>query len=184
MVLALFGAGIGAGAGTLLRPDLAEVADTREAADEAGHEGAPRATDTASAGSHSEQAAEGHREIAPDGHETGTASASAGTEFVKLNNQFIVPVLARGRVSAMVVISLSLEARTGGSEAIYSQEPRLRDAFLRVMFDHANAGGFDDNFTMDSKLEPLRKALDEAGKKQLGDLVVDVLVTDIARQDV
>ncbi|WP_244614834.1 flagellar basal body-associated FliL family protein [Pukyongiella litopenaei] len=105
------------------------------------------------------------------------------TEFVKLNNQFVIPVIEGDGVDALVVISLSLEAGTGQREWIYRQEPKLRDAFLRVLFDHANMGGFDGRFTKAETLGLLRTALLEVAQMQLGDSVADVLITNLARQD-
>ena len=104
-------------------------------------------------------------------------------EYVKMNNQFVVPVLEGGQVAAMVILSLSLEVKKGASEEVYSREPKLRDAFLQVMFDHANAGGFSGSFTDGSNLILLREALLEMANKTLGDIISDVLISDIVRQD-
>ncbi len=104
-------------------------------------------------------------------------------EYVKLNNQFIVPVMEAGKVVSMVILSLSLEVETGSTEATYQQEPKLRDLFLQVLFDHANSGGFRGSFTDASNMVFLRKALLEAARKALGSAVKDVLISDITRQD-
>lgn len=104
-------------------------------------------------------------------------------EYVKMNNQFVVPVVDEGRVAAMVVLSLSLEVEAGNTEAVYQREPKLRDAFLQVLFDHANVGGFSGSFTDGSNLVVLRTSLKEAASLVLGTMVSDILITDIARQD-
>jgi flagellar FliL protein len=104
-------------------------------------------------------------------------------EYVKMNNQFIVPVVEKGRVAAMVVLSLSLEVDAGNTDAVYEREPKLRDVFLQVLFDHANVGGFSGSFTDGSNLISLRTGLKEAAAMTLGPVVRDVLITDIARQD-
>lgn len=104
-------------------------------------------------------------------------------EFVKLNNQFIVPVIKDERVSAMVILALSLEVNAGMSAEIYAREPKLRDGFLQVLFQHANAGGFDGSFTDGDNLILLRRALLETAQKSMGDGILDVLISDIARQD-
>ncbi len=104
-------------------------------------------------------------------------------EYAKLSNQFIVPVVEKGKVTAMVILSLSLEVTTGSTPDVYNVEPKLRDTFLQVMFDHANAGGFSGSYTDGSNLVLLRSALLEAAKMVLGEKVSDVLITDIVRQD-
>lgn len=104
-------------------------------------------------------------------------------DYVKLNNQFIIPVVEEGQVAAMVIMSLSLEVTKGSMEAVFAKEPKLRDVFLQVLFDHANAGGFRGSFTDGANLIVLRKSLLEAAKTVMPDVVSDVLIADIARQD-
>lgn len=111
------------------------------------------------------------------------ADPESAPEYVKLNNQFVVPVLQDGRVESMVILSLSLEVKPNSSEEVYSKEPKLRDVFLQVLFDHANAGGFRGSFTDGANLILLRRALQEAGVSVLGEILTDVLIVDIARQD-
>ncbi|WP_319825060.1 flagellar basal body-associated FliL family protein [Thalassovita sp.] len=131
----------------------------------------------------SEQATDtDHAQPAP--RETAAAHDPATLEYVKLNNQFIVPVITRDAVSAIIVLSLSLEAREGSRENIYAKEPKLRDSFLQVLFDHANMGGFDGAFTDATRMETLRKALLAVARKAAGDMVTDILITDLGRQDV
>lgn len=105
------------------------------------------------------------------------------SEFVKLNNQFVIPVVEQGRVISLVIMSLSLEVALGTTEAVFSQEPKLRDAMLQIMFDHANAGGFKGVFTDGANLIVLRRALTESAQKVMGDSVIDVLISDLGRQD-
>lgn len=115
-----------------------------------------------------------------DGHD----APSNVSEYVKLSNQFVVPVVKGEQVSALVVMSLSLETVPGMTDAIYAREPKLRDAFLQVMFDHANMGGFDGSFTSSNTLDILRTALREVAQMEFGDDISDVLIVGIARQDV
>lgn len=103
--------------------------------------------------------------------------------FVKLNNQFIVPVVAKDNVSALVVLSLTLETNAEATESLYNLEPKIRDISLRVLFDHAYAGGFDGHFTAPVKLDTLRRSLIEAINPIAGGTVSDILITDIIRQD-
>jgi len=161
ILLALIGLGAGVGAGLALRPEAAD----------------PQAAGEACPCTCAEQDLPAATANAP-------VSPSTGTDFVRLNNQFVVPVVRSDQISALVVLSLSLEVPTGGSEPIYQREPKLRDRFLQVLFDHANAGGFDGAFTAGSNMELLRTALREVARAELGPSVQDVLITDIARQDI
>jgi len=105
-------------------------------------------------------------------------------EYVKFNNQFVVPVVSDDKVESLVVLSLSVEVKSGRQEDVYNREPRLRDAFLQQLFDHANMGGFNGAFTNSNNMNVLRRALNETAKKVADDLVLDVLIVDIIRQDV
>lgn len=156
-LLALTG---GAGAGLYLKPHD-QPGQANGAADGTGHD-APSAE------------ADAHGEA---------QEASGLPDYVKLSNQFVIPILRGSAVTSLVVLSLSLEVVPGHSEEVYAREPKLRDAFLQVMFDHANAGGFSGEFTENAALGPLRQALREAATAILGTLVTDVLISDIVRQD-
>jgi flagellar basal body-associated protein FliL len=110
--------------------------------------------------------------------------ATKDQEFVKLNNQFVVPVVEHGRVQSLVILSLSLEVKPGSRERIYEMEPRIRDTLLSVLFDHANSGGFSGSFTDTHAMAGLRSGMRSASTTLMGEDVKDVLVLDIVRQDV
>ncbi len=158
VILALGGLGAGVGAGLALRPPP-EVVEPEE-----GH--AAEATDS---------------HVAEPKHEGDDAEAAH--DYVKLNNQFVVPVVENGRVVSLVVLSLSLEVELGQTAAIFEREPKIRDAFLQVLFDHANTGGFKGSFTNTTRMTVLRNSLREMAQKTLGPTVSDVLIMDIVRQD-
>lgn len=166
LLLALVGLGGGIAAGLTLRP--IQKAEDRGA----------ESSGQAPAGERGDAAAKTAEPSGQDGE-----AADGAPEYVKLNNQFVVPVVEKGRVAAMVVLSLSLDVVPGNTEAVYQREPKLRDAFLQVLFDHANTGGFSGSFTDGSNLIVLRTSLKEAAALVLGPVVNDVLITDIARQD-
>lgn len=153
LIFLAVGAGAGVGAGVFLRP----VPERVEAVDT---EQPAKSSDSA------------HK-----------AEDLTDREYVKMNNQFVVPVLRDGSVHALVVMSLSLEVPAGQKDAIYSHEPKLRDSFLQVLFDHANIGGFDGAFTDANNLAIIRGALREVAVKDMGDQISDVLIVEIARQD-
>jgi len=161
VLLALVGIGGGIGAGVVLKPAPAEVVETQPF---------------------------GTGKMAIKGHDTaddhGDEVAIDTLEYIKLNNQFVVPIVHQKTVTAMVVMSLSVEVSPDGADAVYTREPKLRDGFLQVLFDHANMGGFDGEFTSASNMDVLRMALRDVAKRIVGEAVNSVLITEIARQDV
>ena len=168
ILLALLGLGGGVGAGLLLRPPSSDPVVINPCGDTSGQgQEANAAT------------GEGHSTAADAGGEEDPPTK----EYVKLNNQFIVPVVGHGAVEALVILSISLEVKAGSTEKVYLLEPKLRDSFLQVLFDHANSGGFDGAFTSSNNMEILRVALLETARKSLGSIISDVLIVDIVRQD-
>ena len=164
VLMLLVGTGAGVGAGVFLRPD--PVPSEEPAADVA------------------EKQAEAKEQ---DGHGDDHASdggAASGKEYIKLSNQFVVPLVDGDRIASMVVMTLSVEAPTGQGETVFDMEPKIRDVFLRVLFDHAAIGGFRGAFLNNENLDIIRKNLVAAARSQLEtDLISDVLIFEIARQD-
>lgn len=124
---------------------------------------------------------------ATDHKHTDASTAKKGDasayEYAKLSNQFVVPVVRDGSVSALVVLALNLEVEPGSKETVFLAEPKLRDDFLQAMFDHANIGGFDGNFTSSTNMRPLREELTRRAQAALPGVIHDVLIVDIVRQD-
>ena len=166
LILVVFGTGGGIGAGLLLVPPPADedlIAETPC--------GDPPEEST-------NDPAEASGEVAQ------SAALTEEREYARLNNQFVVPVVQEGKVTSLVVLSLSIEVETGAKENVFSHEPRLRDLFLQVLFDHANMGGFDGAFTASSNMRILRDALRQTAIRNVGGGITDVLIIDIVRQDV
>ncbi len=124
-------------------------------------------------------------ETAETGHDTKDEGDEneASREYIRMKNQFVVPVVRDEIIRSLVVLSLSLETEPGSSDTIHEREPKLRDSFLRVLFDHAHIGGFDGQFTESGRLSLLRVALLESAQAVIGPDITDILITDIVRQE-
>lgn len=153
VILLLLGVAVGGGAGTMMKPAPPDCEEA-ECPEEAA-------------------AAE----------ETHEPEETVEPTYVRMKNQFVVPVVRDDRVRSLVVLDLSLQVEPGSEETIYSREPKVRDAFLRVLFDHAHIGGFDGTFTESGRLSQLRVALLEAAQAAVGPSITDILITDIVRQE-
>ncbi|RRH74291.1 flagellar basal body-associated FliL family protein [Falsigemmobacter faecalis] len=115
--------------------------------------------------------------------EASAQEASGEISYYKLPNQFVVPVVESGRVASVVLMSLTVQLRGETTEQVAFQEPKLRDEFLKVLFERANVGGFRGNFTGESQVAQLRQSLLEAGRLVLPGAIEDILITDLLRQD-
>ena len=114
----------------------------------------------------------------PEG-EHGEATAA----YFRFPSQFFVPVMHGDRLDGMMVLTLTVEMAADQQEAVFKQEFRLRDAFLRTLLIHANTGGFDGNYTIEPRMRRLRESLMKTATEVTGGIVTDVLIEDIARQD-
>jgi hypothetical protein len=168
LLIALVGLGAGVGAGLALKP---EPEPSHEAAADCGEEhGEPCQTAEADPFKTTPVATKKHDEE---------------LTYVPMEKPFVVPVFSGEMVVAMIVVSLSLETDRDGAIVVVAGPPRLRDSFLKALFRHANSGGFDGSFTSGHKMEDLKSALLQAGKTVMGEaLVGEILITEIARQDV
>lgn len=170
VILLLAGLGGGVVAGKMMSGGGEETASDSPAEDD-GHGGDE---------GHGAEEDGGHGSSGDHGEES---DPNSPYEYVRLNNQFVVPLIRHGSVRSLVVLTLTIEVESGENELVYDREPRLRDALLRVMFSHANVGGFDGSFTAVESMAPLREGLREAARQVLGTVAHDVLIMDIVRQD-
>lgn len=166
IILLLVGTGAGFGVGTMLAPEPVDC--TEFTLDD------PEIPEECKA----------ELEAAMAEKEEEEAEETPEVDFVRMNDQFVVPLLEDGVVRALVVLSITLEVDLGASAQMFAIEPKLRDTFLRILFDHANAGGFSGNFTDSHQVEKLRRALLESGQKVAGSTIRDVLILDFLRQEV
>lgn len=170
VLMLVFGLGGGVAAGMFTQSPAADVADEtadspEAAADDIVDEDAP-AEDGAT-----EDATE-------DSDET-----SGAVEFLNMTNQFVIPLVDDGNVHGIVVMTISLEVVEGTIASVNLLQPKLRDQFLQVLFNHANNGGFDGNFTDFRYLKSLKEELLRNARVVAGRDVTDVLILDLVRQD-
>lgn len=157
IVMLLIGTGAGVGAGIFMRPET--LPESAEGVEE-------------------------EAEVAPAPAVPSPAASIEGKQYIKLKNQFVIPIVAEERIASMVVMTLSVEVPEGRGQAVYDIEPKIRDVFLRVLFDYATIGGFDGAFASNGNLDVIRNGLREAAFGTFGaDLISDVLIFEIARQD-
>jgi flagellar FliL protein len=174
LLIALLGLGAGVGAGLALKP--APQVATAECPPAAEAEAAEGSADSAAC-----PAGEADPFAPAPPKEKKKAEELA---YVEIDKPFVVPIFAGEKVTAMVVLSLSVETDAEGAHDVEAVEPRLRDGFLKVMFRHANSGGFDGSFTTGRKMADLKSALLATAREVMGGPAVEeVLITEIARQD-
>ncbi len=169
VLMAIVGLVGGAAAGWVLKP--APEAEAEICLDEDGQPAPP------------ETCADRQAEALGEPYDVAVIDPKDASEFVTLDRQFIVPVVTEDQVASMMVLTLSLEVSPGHVEDVFSREPKVRDALLRTLFEHAYTGGFTGDFTAEHVMRDLRRNLLIAARKVAGPDIRDVLVVDILRQD-
>lgn len=125
------------------------------------------------------------KEVAATETEAGDAEDSAEpASYVKVGRQTIIPILDEGETKALMMFELAVDVATDQNDRALAMEPRLRDAFLRELFQMSYTGAFDDAFTDDRVIDELRRNLVRAAQQHLGKKAVnDVLILDVMRQN-
>lgn len=169
VIMLVLGLGGGVGAGIFLQPSAPEEAETAEAEDDAPVEEGDETADS---------------ETTSDEEESEDDTGSSGAvEYLNMTNQFIIPLVDNGEVNGIVVTTIGLEVVEGTIAEVNLLQPKLRDQFLQVLFNHANNGGFDGNFTDFRYLKSLKDELLRNAQVVAGRDVTDVLILDLVRQD-
>lgn len=181
ILLSLAGLVGGGVAGQFMKPPPPPSEEAKQAPDAAGSEKEGRTADPTAVAEAGHGGGAGHAAATAPHEDEGEKPRR---DFVKLDRQFVVPVLESERVTALVVLSVAIEVNEGSGDEVFAQEPKLRDAFLRVLFTHAQSRGFDGDFTRESRLADLRGSLAEAAHGILGSVSHSVLLTNIVKQDV
>src|SRR5262245_21109687 len=124
VVIALFGLAAGVGAGLALKPAPEPEPETAAADCPPPAEGEEHAESCPPPGEADPFAPAKPEEKKP----------AAELAYVTMDKPFVVPVFAGEKVTAMVVMSLSVETDTDGAHTVEAVKPRLRDGFLKAMF--------------------------------------------------
>jgi len=186
LAIVLVGIGGGLALGVVLRSEATPHGQDADAM------GAGSAIDQGPAGEASAGTAAGHGAIESagaafaTGHNSGAGGdgeAGADREYVKIGRQIIIPVVNKGETEALMLFDLAVGVPSSMTERIYAAEPRLRDAFLRVLFEMSYTGAFSGTYTDERVVEELRGKLRAAARRLVGDAVGEVLILDIMRQE-
>ena len=103
--------------------------------------------------------------------------------YVKIGRQTIIPVVDNGETRALMLFELAVDVPAGVSATVHEMEPRLRDAFLRELFQMSYTGAFLTNFTDDHIIEELRRNLTRTAREHIGSKDSEVLILDVMRQE-
>lgn len=103
--------------------------------------------------------------------------------YLKFKRQFVVPVMDKNKIEALVIMNLNIELDKHAPSNVYNMEPKLRDAIMRELLALSSDDIFGENLTSAESYQTLRSTLLRASKSVVREGVKDILILDIARQD-
>ncbi|WP_411819874.1 hypothetical protein ABFZ85_14525 [Hyphococcus formosus] len=107
----------------------------------------------------------------------------SSTTFMKFGRQFVVPVIKHGQPKSMVILDINIEIDSSMDEAVYTFEPRLRDALLSKLLELAADDMLPQILENGEKMEATKQALLETSRTIIGDSARSVLILDIGMQN-
>jgi len=103
--------------------------------------------------------------------------------YYNFTREFVVPILRQKRVESLVIIQLSLEADVDLSRNLFTMEPKLRDNIMSTLIELSNDGDTLVNLTEVEHYETIRAMVLMNLEDVIADGLHNVLILDIAKQD-
>lgn len=116
------------------------------------------------------------------GHGKDTA-ASGDVSYYNFTREFVVPIIRDEQVVSLVILNLNLEVDNSISGKLFSMEPKLRDNIMTTLIGISNDGTTFNSMTQVENYEYIRSTILESLQEKVGKEILNVLIMDMARQD-
>ncbi|MCR9270631.1 MAG: hypothetical protein NXH72_11625 [Hyphomonadaceae bacterium] len=171
-VVAIIFIALGSFAGVVLKsPSEAVAASTVEAAsdkDEAAKKDAKK---------------DDHSDKTDDAKTDVKASSSGDSNFYKFSREFVVPIMREGQVTSLVILHISVEHDPSISDKMFSEDPKLRDNIMTTLITLSNDGRTLERPTEINNYETIRAMVLMNLRDAISDKIKNVLIIDMAKQD-
>ena len=111
------------------------------------------------------------------------SGGSGSTEYYKFSREFVVPVMRNDQVKSLVILHINLEADSSTVEDLFSEEPKLRDNIMTTLIGLSNDGRTLEEPTQIDNYELIRSMVLMNLKDSVSDGIKNVLIVDMAKQD-
>lgn len=112
------------------------------------------------------------------------SAGSGGVAYYKFSREFVVPLIENGRVSSLVILNINLEIDASASGQMFSMEPALRDNIMTTLISLANDGRTFQTLSNIESYESMRAMVLMNLRKLVPNGIRNVLILDMARQDI
>ena len=113
----------------------------------------------------------------------GSSKSSGNSSYYKFSREFVVPIMRGGQVTSLVILHISLETDSATSEKLFSEEPKLRDNIMTTLIGLSNDGRTLERPTDINNYETIRSMILMNLKDSIDDGIRNVLIVDMAKQD-
>lgn len=103
--------------------------------------------------------------------------------YFKFTREFVVPIMHDRKVSSLVILNINLEADADISSTLFSMEPKIRDNIMTTLIELSNDGKTFDNITDVESYETIRAMVLMNLQKAVPTGIENILIVDIAQQD-
>lgn len=103
--------------------------------------------------------------------------------YYKFSREFVVPMIEDDRVQSLVILNLNLEVDTAISQELFSKEPVLRDNIMTTLVKLSSGGRTLNSITDVDNYETLRAMILTNLQNEIPEGIRNVLILDMARQD-
>lgn len=134
--------------------------------------------------SHGKSDSHGKEAKAKGGHGKETAAGGSQVIYYKFSREFVVPVIRNNHIDSLVILHLSLEADSAISQRLFEMEPKLRDNIMTTLITISNDGRTFETITDVESYESIRSLVLMNLKTVVSSGIHNVLIMDMARQDV
>ncbi len=102
--------------------------------------------------------------------------------YFKFSRQFVAPIVSSGEPKAMMILDVMIELSPEADDAIYADEPKLRDAVLKALLAQSANGELPDMLSDPELLESTRRAVLQNVREVIGEEARSVLLMDVGYQ--
>ena len=152
------------------------------AASTSGHGDAEQGGGHGASDGHGDEAKDSHKPKKKDTSGHG-GSGSSDVIYFKFTREFVVPIMRERKVESLVILNINLEVDSSVSSKLFSMEPKIRDNIMTTLIQLSNDGKTFENITDVESYETIRAMVMMNLQKTLPTGLENVLIVDIAQQD-
>jgi len=108
---------------------------------------------------------------------------SSAVVYYKFSREFVVPLMRDNRVDSLIILNINLEADSKVSQELFSMEPKLRDNIMTTLIMLSNDGTTFESFGDVESYETIRSMVALNLKNVIASGIQNVLILDIAKQE-